>query len=335
VLQAVITGPREAGLLEVGELRPRDDMVVVRVRVAPMCAEYKRFVAGDRARFVGHEAAGEVVAVDRAARVRPGDRVVAMPLYSCGECPWCASGDYLHCVEDATQLFATSEGSAAMAEYLLKPERLLVPIPDGMSYEHASMACCGLGASFGALQRLEVTAEDTVLITGMGPAGLGGVINARYRGARVIAVESHPFRAQLALELGAETVIDPGGDDSLGTILRVAGGRGVDKAVDCSGALAAHRLCIDATRPRGMVGFVGESSAPTTIDVSRDLLRKGLMLAGTWHYNLNDAAQLMEQIARVGPSLDRLITHVFPLDRIAEAWEIQATGNCGKVLLRP
>jgi L-iditol 2-dehydrogenase len=130
-------------------------------------------------------------------------------------------------------------------------------------------------------------------------------------------------------------VIDPGGDDSLGTILRVAGGRGVDKAVDCSGALAAHRLCIDASRPRGMVGFVGESSAPTTIDVSRDLLRKGLMLAGTWHYNLNDAALLLEQIARVGPSLDRLITHVFPLDRIAEAWEVQATGNCGKVLLRP
>lgn len=317
------------------ELAPVGELVVVRVRVAPMCAEYKRFVAGEPWQLVGHEAAGEVVAVDRSARVKPGDRVVAMPLYGCGKCRYCAAGDYLHCERDATQLFATSEGSAAMADYLLKPDWLLVPIPDGMSFEHASMACCGLGASFGALQKLDVDADDTVVVTGLGPVGLGAIITARHRGARVIGVESHPFRARLALELGAESVVDPTDDAAVEAIRGLTHGIGPDKAVECSGAVAAHRLCIDAVRPKGMVAFVGESSAPTTLEVSRDLLRKGLTLCGTWQYNVNDAGALMQQIAEVGASLDRLITHQFSLDDVQTAWETQASGHCGKILLRP
>ncbi|MEA2255045.1 MAG: L-iditol 2-dehydrogenase [Solirubrobacteraceae bacterium] len=264
-----------------------------------------------------------------------GDRVVAMPPYSCGECAWCEAGDHVHCTQDATTFFAGREGSAAMAEVLLKPERLLVPIPDGMSYAHAAMACCGLGASFGALQRLHVDAWETVLITGMAPVGLGGVINASYRGARVIAVESHPYRALLAAELGAEAVIDAADDGGLATIPSLTGGRGVDKAIECSGAAAGQRLCIGATRIKGAVCFVGESSAPTELEVSRHLLRKGLTLTGTWHYNLNDAATLMREIAEVGRSLDRLITHSFPLERVQEACELQASGACGKVVLRP
>ncbi|MEZ4664380.1 MAG: hypothetical protein R2911_43165 [Caldilineaceae bacterium] len=62
----------------------------------------------------------------------------------------------------------------------------------------AALACCGLGPTFGAIQPARVNALDTVLITGLGPVGLGGVINGVYR-ERVIGVESNPWRAQLAL----------------------------------------------------------------------------------------------------------------------------------------
>ncbi|HMN60123.1 MAG TPA: hypothetical protein PJ988_07150, partial [Anaerolinea sp.] len=100
-------------------------------------------------------------------------------------------------------------GTAAYAQYLIKPDWLLLPIPEDISTEHAAMACCGLGPTFGAMQRLAVEAFDTLLICGLGPVGLGGVINAVRRGARVIGVESNPYRAQLALQLGAEIVLDP------------------------------------------------------------------------------------------------------------------------------
>ena len=70
--------------------------------------------------------------------------------------------------------------------------------------------CCGLGPTFGAFERMEVNAFDTVLVT-----GLGAVANAVYRGARVIGVESNTWRAQRARDLGAEVVIDPRSGEAL------------------------------------------------------------------------------------------------------------------------
>ena len=88
-------------------------------------------------------------------------------------------------------------------------------------------------------------------------------------------------------------------------------------------------------RRRGMLAFVGESSAETPINVSQDMLRKGLILYGSWHYNMKDAHKIMQVISRVKPALDKFITHHFPLSQIQQAWETQATGNCGKVIVKP
>jgi L-iditol 2-dehydrogenase len=222
-----------------------------------------------------------------------------------------------------------------MAQYILKPDWLLVPIPDGVSYDHAALACCGLGATFGAFERLQTGTFDTVLVTGLGPVGLGAVVNARSRGGRVIGVEANPWRAQRALELGAEIVLDPRDEATLARIMELSGGRGVDQAVDCSGVVAAHRLGIDAARRLGKVAFVGESSADTPLRISPDLIRKGLTLFGSWHYNLKDTPKMMRLIAESAPQLDKLISHRFPLEEIQRAWETQSSGECAKVLLKP
>jgi L-iditol 2-dehydrogenase len=335
--QAAIVGERQAAIIETQTPRAQENWVVVKIHTAPMCAEYKNFLAGRPSTHNGHEAAGEVVEVAQPGRVKVGDRVVVMPQYPCGKCALCLAGDYIFCQHtvDFAQFTGTRDGSATMAQYLLKPDWLLVPIPDEISYDHASLACCGLGATFGAFERLATTAFDTVLITGLGPVGLGGVINARVRGARVIGVEANPWRAQRALDLGAETVIDPRDDTALAQILALTGGRGVDQAGDCSGVVAAHRLCIDATRRLGKVAFVGESGADTPLRISPDMIRKGLTLFGSWHYNLKDTPKIMRIIAEHGPLLDQLISHRFPLAQIQAAWETQVAGTCAKVLLKP
>ena len=123
--------------------------------------------------------------------------------------------------------------------------------------------------------------------------------------------------------------------EALEQIRDLTAGKGVDKAVDCSGVVAAHRLCIDAARRRGMVAFVGESQAETPLVISPDMIRKGLTLVGSWHYNLKDTPTIMRIIQEVGPQLDQLITHRFALDDVQVAWETQAAGNCGKVILKP
>ena len=334
--KVVIEGARKAAVVDAPDPTPHQDWVLVEVKAAPMCTEYKGFTSGHQSEHLGHEAAGVVAAVAQPGRVRVGDRVAVMPQYPCGVCHLCVSGEYIHCEStvDFDGFTNGSEGRATMAQYLLKPDWLLPVIPEDVSFEHGGMVCCGLGPSFGAFERMGLDAFDTVLITGLGPVGLGGVINARFRGARVLAVDSHPWRAQRALDLGAEQVLDPG-EGALERLCELTGGRGVDRALDCSGAVAAHRLCIDATRRHGKVAFVGECGDDTPLRISPDMIRKGLTLVGSWHYNLRHMENIWQVVRHCSDALDRLISHTFPMSAVQDAFELQTTGACAKVVPDP
>jgi threonine dehydrogenase-like Zn-dependent dehydrogenase len=116
--------------------------------------------------------------------------------------------------------------------------------------------------------------------------------------------------------------------------MSLTGGSGANKSIDCAGSAALQRLLIDGTRRRGAVCFVGESE-DLNIRVSDDTIRKGLTLSGVWHWNLSDSPLMMKMIADLGTKLDSLITHTFPLSRVTDAWELQLSKRCGKVILHP
>ena len=334
--KVAVLGERQAAIVEAADPAPVENWVVVKVHAAPMCAEYKAFVAGNRDALLGHEAAGEVVAVAQPGRVRAGDRVVAMPLYGCGQCALCAGGDYIHCQQqpDFAAVTGQTEGRSTMGQYILKQDWLLLPIPDGVSYERASLACCALGPSCGAMRLMDVSAFDTILITGLGPVGLGAIVNARFRGTRVIAVESVPWRVERARAMGAAAVVDPRDEDALPRILLLTGGRGADCALECSGSVHAERLCVDATRRKGKVAFVGECQDDLKLRISPDLIRKGLTLIGSWHYNLNDFPKIM-QVIQESPLIDQLISHTIPMNEIQAAFELSASHATAKIVLQP
>lgn len=333
--KVAITGKKQAGLIDAPDPTACGEFVVVKIHSAPMCTEYKAFQAGKRPKNIGHEAAGEVVAVAQPGKVAVGDRVVVMPQYPCGKCALCLRGDYIHCQQSLSLEAETgyTGGASTYAQYILKQDWLLVPIPEGVSYDHAGMGCCGLGPTLNAMEAMGVNSLDTVLVTGAGPVGLGGLIHGLVRGARVIVVEGQPYRAALAKELGASEVLAPG-DEALQRIMDLTNGVGVDKAIDCAGVIPAQRLCVDAARRRGEVAFVAESGE-LPISVSRDTIRKGLTLRGVWHYNLALTPRMTEIITRAGDLLDKAITHTFPMTDIQQAWETQLTGECGKVILHP
>ena len=87
-----------------------------------------------------------MAAIAQPGRVRGGDRVVVMPFYPCGRCPLCLAGDYIYCQNglDMARLTGGAVGTATYAQRFLKPDWLL-------------------GPTFGAMERLAVTAFDTVL----------------------------------------------------------------------------------------------------------------------------------------------------------------------------
>ncbi len=332
--RAVITGVKQAGLVDTAIPQPKEDWALVKVHVVPLCTEYKGWLSGSE--YKGHEAAGEVVQVAQPGKVKVGDRVVVMPGAPCGKCACCTAGEYIHCEHfyNAADFSGLKHGADTHVQYLIKQDWLLLPIPDGISYERASLACCGLGPSFGAMENMQVSAFDTVLITGGGPVGLGGVINARFRGAKTILVERVAYRQQKAKELGADLVLDPDDPDIRSKIMQFTGSIGVDACVETSGVVAAQRLCLDVVRRKGQVALVGECEEELTIKASPDFIRKGIQLIGQWHYNLNGASKIMKIIGE-SPVVDQLITHVLPMSRIQEALEICASHNCGKVILKP
>jgi L-iditol 2-dehydrogenase len=320
-----VVGVRETALVERPDPTPMGNLVRVRTTVIPMCTEVKAWLKGGKFADLGHEAAGVVEALGPdATGLTIGQRVVVMPQYPCGTCGLCESGEYIHC----TQGTWPAEGTATYAQKLLKADWLLLPIPDGMPTEHAAMACCGLGPTFGAMERVGATGGETVAITGLGPVGLGGVVNAVQRGCKVIGVDSHPYRSALARELGASDVIDPTASDALERLQKHAATIGID----CSGVAAGQRLLIEGLRRRGQLVFVGEAG-DLTLNISNDMLRRGLTLHGQWHWPLGLTDKILAQISVLGPQIEKLITHRFPMDRVEDAFALQATGNCGKVIL--
>ena len=326
--QAAIIGERKAVLVDREKPTLREGWALVKIHAAPMCAEYKEFMHGHKTDCLGHEAAGEVVEVAPGSKVKVGDRVVVMPQYPCGDCEFCLTGNYIHCESNLNYHAGT------MSQYIAKPSWFLPKIPDGVSYEKASLACCGLGPSHGAFEKLGVGAFSTVLITGLGPVGIGAVINAKYRGARVIAVEMNDYRINLAKEFGADYIIDPRDQDAVRKIKSLTNNIGPDCGIDCSGVPAAHRLQIDSVKRLGKIAFVGECGDETAIRISPDLIRKGIQLMGSWHYNLNEFPKIMEVIQK-SPFVDRFMTHTIPMSRIQDAFEISASQNNAKIILKP
>lgn len=333
---AAIIGVRKAELVDRPIPTPKEDWALVKILSAPMCTEYKSWNNPGKVPIVGmgHEAAGEVVEVAQTCNAEVGDRVVVQPgTHACGECSLCLSGWYIHCQSRRYRGFVQNYGT--YAQYLAAPSWALSPIPDDVSIDRASLAVCGLGPTFNALKTMNVNSFTTLLITGFGPVGMGGLINAKYLGARVIVVEKNLWRMERARELGADLVLDSNDKDVLQRIVEFTDSVGVDCAVECTGeSVEAERLCVDATRRRGIVSFVGECSKDFAIHVSPDLIRKGLTLYGAWHYNRADYSDVLKVIHN-SPLIEKHITHKFALTKIQEAMETRASLNTGKVILKP
>jgi len=334
--QVFISNKRKVSLKEVPTPRAIKDWVLVKILAAPMCTEYKQYSSGVVNHPLGHEAAGEVVEVDQPGNVSLGDRVVVMPQYPCGKCVLCISGEYIHCEQtyNFKEYSGFEYGNSTYAQYILKPSWLLAKIPDHIATDQAGMLCCGLGPTFGAMEKMNVKEFDTILITGLGPVGLGGVINAVNRNAKVIGVTNNEFRTNLALELGADKIINPDDPDSVKQIKDITGGKGIDASIDCAGDESSQLLCVNSSKRKGHVAFVGES-ARINLEVSDQLIRNGLTLHGVWHYNLNDIPKLFRVVGGSKKLIDKLITHYFSIEKIQEAFELQITRKCGKVILKP
>lgn len=305
---------------------------LVKMIAIPLCTEYKGWLEGKPS--PGHEGAGEVIKINgENLNVRIGDRVALMPGTPCGVCEVCLSGDYIHCENWLDYEKITGQPFDTHVQFMLKPAWLLAKIPDGVSVELGSMACCGLGPTIGALERMNAGAHHTILITGGGPVGLGGVVNAKFRGCKVILVVGSSYRQKLGRDLGADFVIDRHDTDIEKKIRDYTQGFGVDSCLECAGTVDAQMLCVKSTRRLGNIALIGECSESMPLEASRHLIQTGINLFGQWHFNLNILPKIM-QVIKESTVVSKLITHTFPMSKVNDALELDSNRKTGKIIIR-
>ncbi|MHA2284051.1 MAG: zinc-dependent alcohol dehydrogenase [Promethearchaeota archaeon] len=335
MMKRVVLQEGRAWVEECSNPEPMKGWVIAKILLTPICgSDKKAFIGKTPTRNAGHEGVGVVVDSGNSNLVKNGDRVVLNPLTGCGMCDFCRSGDYIYCEHPNFGLNNIENIQSHFTQYVKIPDFLCSLIPDDITDEIGTLAGCALGPAFTALERMSVSTFDTLLITGLGPVGLGALVIAKYRGARVIAVEVEEYRRNLAREMGADIVLEHDERHVNEAIIDLTHGKGLKKAIDCSGHPKAERLCLDLVGKKGMVAFVGENFGQIPIYPSNDFIRKGLILFGAWHFNLNNFNNIIK-ILRCSPVVGKIITHKYGFSQVQEAFEVFMSGKTGKVILNP
>lgn len=310
-------GPDVLTLTHGPDPEPDDDQIVIRVRAAGVNRADLLQRAGHypppagAPEWPGLEVAGEVAAVGPGvSRWREGDAVCAL----------LAGGGY--------------------ASHVAVHEDLVLPVPDGLTWEEAGGLVEAACTVWSNLQAARARAGETLLVQG-GSGGVGhlAIQIAAAHGMRVIATAGGPERAARCAELGAHVTLDHRGED-VATRVREEGGADVILDVLGAGALADHLRCL---RPDGRLVVIGlQRGARGEIDLGRLLSLRASVLGTTLRARPHEqkaaiVAAVLRDVWPLVPERVRPVIHAaLPLDRAPDAHRLLDSGEVfGKVVLTP
>jgi threonine 3-dehydrogenase len=282
-------------------------------------------------RVVGHEICGEVIAWGEGVLGPPlGTRVAVESHLICGHCDECRRGDF-HVCENTRILGVDVDG--AFATHLVVPEANVWPVGDTAAGVAAAMEPFGNAVhacSYGDL------AERTVVVFGCGPIGCAAIAVARAQGAaRVIGVDRNEYRLQLAERMGAQAIVRAT-DGPVDDAVRAAADGRVDCVLEMSGSPVAVASATRLVRPGGWISLLGIGDGLDVVDLSGDVVMKGLSLYGVAGRRIPEDWELTTAYVRDGViDAGALITHQFALRDIDAAIDLMKSGQCGKVTLTP
>jgi threonine 3-dehydrogenase len=313
--------------------------ILIQVRHAGVCgtdvhiAEWDEWASG-RVKppiVVGHEFAGDVVEVgkDVTTDFRPGQTVTAEGHIVCGHCRQCRTGNGHIC--QRTQIIGVDR-DGAFAEYIAMPAINVMALNGIPTTTGAIMD--PLGNAFHAVLSPDLPGSS-VLVLGCGPIGCFAVGIAKAAGAaRVIASDVNPVRLELARRMGADITLDATREDVLARVQDVTAGEGADLVCEMSGHPSAVTQAFRAARLGGRVNLLGLPKGDVTVNLSTDVIFKGLTLYGVVGRKIFETWNQMRSFLASG-LLDPtpVITHRFPLAGIHDALDAIRSGAAGKVIL--
>ncbi|MCC9310420.1 NAD(P)-dependent alcohol dehydrogenase [Kitasatospora sp. RB6PN24] len=302
---------------------------------------------------LGHEGVGTVAAVgDAVTTTTRGERVL-LSFDSCGACPACRELSPVQCVHwQALNLFGGRRldgspvlwddagrslhgkffGQSSFATLALASDRNVVPVPRGLPAEALAPLGCGVQTGAGAvLNVLRPEPGHTLVVFGADGVGLAAVMAARLTPAtRIIAVDLHPARLELARELGATDVVDASEQDAVAAVEELTDGHGADRALEAGGVVAALRKAVTVLAVGGVLGVAGAPPRGTEVGIDvPQLLERGPRIVG-----INQGASVPQrflpalvELFRGGRlPVDKLVRR-YPFDEIERAAEDALAGE--------
>jgi threonine 3-dehydrogenase len=278
----------------------------------------------------GHEMAGVVVARGPGAtRIGVGETVAAETHIVDWSCYQCRTGRAFVC-QNMRILGVHVPGS--FAEYVVLPE-VNAWVYEGLPFEVAALQEPLGNAVFSAF--VEEVAGQTAVVTGCGPIGLMSIAVLKKAGARaVFATDLNEERLEMARRMGADLALDAR-DDVAARLRAETDGNGVDIVLEMSGSSAALHQGLAAVTNGGRVSLLGTHSAPATLDLSKEVIFKGLRIYGITGRQLWETWYRTTALLEEGLDLSPIITHRLPLSQYEQAFDLVESGHAGKIVLLP
>ncbi len=338
---AYLPGDSTVVLREVAVAEPGHGEVLLRMKASTICGSDIRCIyhehlgkgpEGYQGVIAGHEPAGQVVKTGPGCRqFKDGDRVIVYHISGCGVCNDCRRGYMISCTSPRYRRAYGWQRDGGMAPYLLAEEKDLVCLPKELSYADGAQVACGFGTVYEGLQKIGICGDHDVLITGLGPVGLAAAALCRKMGARqIVGIDVVAERMEIATRLGLCDHVLKAGTANVQEVLDLTGGRGVERAVDCSANDTARATAIRATRKWGRIVMLGEGGR-VEFNPSPDIIHDQKTIYGSWVTSTWLMEELVERLVRWNLHPSDLISHRFPLERVGEAYALMSSGRCGKV----
>jgi alcohol dehydrogenase len=342
----------------VGDLRVEDvprpvpgyGEALIRVTLTTICGTDLHILRGEYpvrpGLVIGHEPVGVIAELGPGIKgYEVGERVLVGAITPCGQCSGCLSGHHSQCGDGGGyqaiggwRFGNTIDG--AQAEYLLVPnaQANMAKIPDELSDEQVVLLADIASTGFSGAESGQVRIGDAVVVFAQGPIGLCATAGAKLMGAAlVIGVDGDDTRLAMARRMGADLVLDYRRVDVVEEVRRLTGG--VDVAIEALGAQETFESALRCLRPGGTLSSLGVYSGK--LQVPYEAFAAGLgdhrIVTTLCPGGKERMRRLIETVRHGRVDLTSLLTHSYPLERIAEAYQLFGERRDGvlKVAIRP
>jgi propanol-preferring alcohol dehydrogenase len=302
---------------------PARGEVLVRVHAAGVCGTDVHILDGmikpnSYPMTVGHEAAGIVEASGAGVSLPVGTRVAIYNKLFCGTCEQCLLGRHNICDREPGQLGFNLDGGDA--DYVLVPERNLVPIPEGVDFASAAVLTCAGMTAMHATKLSALRLGDTAVVDGVGGVGILVIQAACRAGARVIAVADADNKLELARSHGAtDGVVVSTAEAYEGLPMEIRArtdGRGADVFFELVGTTATMAAGIRSLAKGGRFVSTGYTDQVLSIHPIEFILSETSLIStvAATRLDLEDALRLSSQGGMTVPIAGR-----YPLDGVGDA----------------